>query len=192
MRSESFGDFAKRIQSSARRSRRLERAAMTRWLRLGSRRRVWRALTRRLSLGWDWGGCGAARPLFKEGNRAEQGLLTRIARGGCDSSSCPTRTEVGDGSYGWAPPVGVPGARDPPVSGGNEVERCGCWAAQRGPGAGPRWEKGRRGRKGKQAAGGKEDWAEPKSSEGESLSLFFIFCFSFKNKPISKYFQNQI
>ena len=93
-------------------------------------------MTRRLSLGWDRGVAGQRVPLFKEGKRAEQGLLARIARGGCDSSSCPTRTEVGDGYDGWATPVGVPGARDPPVSGGSEVERRGCWAAQRGPGAG--------------------------------------------------------
>jgi len=101
--------------------------------------------------------------------------------------------EVGDGSDSWAPPVGILGAQDPPVSGGSEVERHGCWAAQHRPGAGPRREEGRRGEKESRPreGGGKEDWAEPKSSKGESLSLF-IFCFSFKNKPISKYFQNQI
>jgi len=40
-------------------------------------------------------------------------------------------------------------------------------AVQRGPETGPRREERRRGRKRKQAAGEKEDWAEPKSSEGE-------------------------
>ena len=47
---------------------------------------------------------GQRGPLFKGGKRAEQGLLARIARGGCDSSSCPTRTEVGDGPDLWVPP----------------------------------------------------------------------------------------
>ena len=66
------------------------------------------AFRRELRGGWRWdlmrGLRGKRWPLFKGGERAEQGLLSRIARGGCDSSSCPKRTEVGDGPDLWVPP----------------------------------------------------------------------------------------
>jgi len=62
----------------------------------------------------------------------------------------------------------------------------GCWRW-----AALRREKGGRERGG-QAAGKKKEWAEPKSSEGESLSLF-IFCFSFLLKQTYfKTFSKQI
>ena len=57
-------------------------------------------------------------------------------------------------------------------------------------GAGPKQEeKGGRGEAGHGGKKKKKEWAEPKSSEGESLSLF-IFCFPFLLKQNT--FQNKI
>ena len=126
-------------------------------------------------LGEDWGEylkgqtCGARFALAK--SRAAVTARARVLPG----------HEVGDGSDIWAPRVGVPGTRDLLVSGRRKgrgaasgcstVGREESWAA-RGKGEGKK----------EQAVGeGKEDWAEPKSSERDkffsflfSVSLFFL------------------
>ena len=99
-----------------------------------------------------------------------------------------SRPEVGDAADRWVPPGGDLRSRVPLISGRREGQ--GCW---RGAGVGASW-----------AAAFCVHWAEKKKEggkvlglraenrEGESFSFYFLFLFSFKNKPISKYFQNQI
>ena len=123
-------------------------------------------------------GEGVRRPKLGEVTAAPWPVLADLAPWPVMAGAC-WLDEVGDGSDSWAPPVGVPRAQDTPVSGGSEVERHGCWAAQRGPGAGPRREEERRGEKESRPRGvGERRLGGAQEQRGrESFSFYFLFLF---------------